>query len=258
MFLTEILMATPMLPSDLATVWLKATAAFLGRTWSRPRVRSVKSLNENSMLTLRSVCLKHFDLHCFFFKSIQHIEFLFSWCLQLSHYQLKNPPRFRQQCSTGTSRLLGTKSTSRKCSAKTKPSLRPRSWTTPNITVSDMGVSKILVPQNGWFISWKTLLNWMIWVVLPLFLETPICHPFDVSKCITSSHGHRMENNLSIWNIGFAEFLTTIEFSIKSCARFVYSRKKWARPVSAQARFRFREIKIGRGKKEPPERKSID
>ncbi len=29
-------------------------------------------------------------------------------------------------------------------------------------------------PQNGWFISWKTLLKWMIWGVFPLFLETPI------------------------------------------------------------------------------------
>ena len=30
-------------------------------------------------------------------------------------------------------------------------------------------------PQNGWFISWKTLwTNGMIWVVFPLFLETPI------------------------------------------------------------------------------------
>ena len=30
------------------------------------------------------------------------------------------------------------------------------------------------VPQNGWFISWKTLLKWMIWVVFPLFLEIHI------------------------------------------------------------------------------------
>ena len=28
-------------------------------------------------------------------------------------------------------------------------------------------------PQNGWFISWKTLLKWMIWGVFPLFSETP-------------------------------------------------------------------------------------
>ncbi len=33
---------------------------------------------------------------------------------------------------------------------------------------------KILVPQNGWFISWKTLLKWMIWGYIPLFLEAPI------------------------------------------------------------------------------------
>ena len=30
-------------------------------------------------------------------------------------------------------------------------------------------------PQNGWFISWKTLLKWMIWGENPLFLETPRC-----------------------------------------------------------------------------------
>ena len=29
-------------------------------------------------------------------------------------------------------------------------------------------------PQNGWFISWKTLLKGMIWEVFPLFLETSI------------------------------------------------------------------------------------
>ena len=56
------------LPSDLATVWLRATAAFLGRTWSRPRVRSVKSLNGNIMFCS---CL-------FYSKFIQHIEFLVS------------------------------------------------------------------------------------------------------------------------------------------------------------------------------------
>jgi len=30
------------------------------------------------------------------------------------------------------------------------------------------------VPQNGWFIIWKTLLKWMIWVENPLFSETLI------------------------------------------------------------------------------------
>ena len=35
---------------------------------------------------------------------------------------------------------------------------------------------KIGVPQNGWFISWNTLLKWMIWGVLPpLFL---VQHPY--------------------------------------------------------------------------------
>ena len=32
---------------------------------------------------------------------------------------------------------------------------------------------KIGVPQNGWFISWKTLLKWMIWGENPLFSEHP-------------------------------------------------------------------------------------
>ena len=34
---------------------------------------------------------------------------------------------------------------------------------------------KIVVPQNGWCISWKTLLKWMIWGEPALFLETPSC-----------------------------------------------------------------------------------
>ena len=34
----------------------------------------------------------------------------------------------------------------------------------------DMGVNpKIVVPQNGWFISWKTLLKLMIWGFSPYF-----------------------------------------------------------------------------------------
>ena len=32
------------------------------------------------------------------------------------------------------------------------------------------------VPENGWFISWKILLKWMIWGYrVPLFLETTMC-----------------------------------------------------------------------------------
>ena len=36
------------------------------------------------------------------------------------------------------------------------------------------------MPQNGWFISWKILLKWMIWGV-PLFLETPIFWSYEHS-----------------------------------------------------------------------------
>ena len=35
-------------------------------------------------------------------------------------------------------------------------------------------------PQNGWFISWKILLKWMIWGV-PLFLETPILYKLSIA-----------------------------------------------------------------------------
>ena len=37
-----------------------------------------------------------------------------------------------------------------------------------------MGVSKNRDPKNGWFLMENPMNKWMIWGVLPLFLETPI------------------------------------------------------------------------------------
>ncbi len=45
---------------------------------------------------------------------------------------------------------------------------------------------KIGVPQNGWFISWKTLLKLMIWGVFPLFLETPTCWMFRMFQNVNT------------------------------------------------------------------------
>ncbi len=36
---------------------------------------------------------------------------------------------------------------------------------------------RVGVPQNGWFISWKTLLKWVIWVY-PYFGK----HPYDLTR----------------------------------------------------------------------------
>ena len=45
-------------------------------------------------------------------------------------------------------------------------------------TINSMGVNpKIGVPQNGWFISWKTLLKWMIWGY-PYFWKHLYFYPF--------------------------------------------------------------------------------
>ena len=45
-----------------------------------------------------------------------------------------------------------------------------------------VGVPKIVVPQNGWFI-WKTLLKWMIWGENPLFSETSLWSQ-PSSRCV--------------------------------------------------------------------------
>ena len=104
-------------------------------------------------------------LICSWFFSLQvyteYHQFLFSdfaACLQLSHDQLKKNIPSQQQCRKSTSRLLGAKSTSRKCSARTKPSLRPRSWTTPN-TVSDMSSLWLTFCLPGTDINLKTIKN---------------------------------------------------------------------------------------------------
>ena len=87
----------------------------------------------------------------FFSKFIQHIiNFYFQILQHACNFHMtswKTIPS-QQQCRKSTSRLLGAKSTSRKCSAKTKPSLRPRSWTTPN-TVSDMSSLWRLEQMHG-------------------------------------------------------------------------------------------------------------
>ena len=57
----------------------------------------------------------------------------------------------------------------------------------------DFGISKRRwYPQNGWFISWKTLLKWDD-LGVPLFLETPI---WNVEMQILCMHSHKQTNTL--------------------------------------------------------------
>ena len=59
-------------------------------------------------------------------------------------------------------------------------------------------------PQNGWFFSWKTLLKWTIWVVLPLFL---VQHPYGKPRYPESTLLQRKP--LSCWRDPLEPHLST-------------------------------------------------
>ncbi len=82
---------------------------------------------------------------------------------------------------------------------------------------------KIKVPQNGWFISWKTLLKWMIWGVktpifgntqlLPLLLSHLNLLPLDVlgarrpaKRIIECLHQARTESHSAMASNGHLSF----------------------------------------------------
>ena len=83
---------------------------------------------------------------------------------------------------------------------------------------------KILVPQNGWFIMWKTPLKWMIWGAHPYFWKhpyvcinsTPIClgyfRPcFEVRHLGKDSHGSWADFSCKKWPLDFVLSLFFLE-----------------------------------------------
>ena len=153
-------MATRKLPSDLATVWLRATAAFLGRTWSRPRVRSVKSLNGNIMFCS---CL-------FYSKFIQHIEFLVSDFQHVCNFHMTSWKTIPFSTAMQKRHL----SLARRqihiaqvlCQDQTK-------FTTQVLNHSEHHRFRYVIPMTSWASAWK-----------------------KKTDSIRSSHGHRMKNQL--------------------------------------------------------------
>ena len=167
-------MTTRMLPSDLATVWLRATAAFLGRTWSRPRVRRVTSLNDTAfrLFETRWFAVDFFSPSLYRISSISIFRFCsmfatFTWPAEKPSLPNSNAEKAPLACWAPNPHH-----------ASTLP--RPNQVYGPG-------------PE-------------------PLRTPFPICHPFEnlTQLNIIPIATEWRTIDLSVWNVGIAESRTTI------------------------------------------------